>query len=116
MEHGGHSHQDNCSRCIVAKVGKGQNYQAFDTTTCKPGKESVQIDLQRIELVLDPSLTDSRRQLADISSTEAIRAQQVVGQHGEQVGENHAHQVRHAREEARLEGIHMRYFKCKTKC
>lgn len=96
MEHGCHSHQDNCSRCIVAKVGKGQNYQAFDTATCKPGIELVQVSLQRIELVLDPPLTDSRRQLANVSSTEAISAQQVVGQHGEQVGENHAHQVRHA--------------------
>lgn len=65
MEHGGHSDQHNSSRCIVAKVGKGQNDQPFDATTCRRGKESIPVGTDRI---LSP-LTDSRRQLADVSST-----------------------------------------------
>lgn len=40
-------------------------------------------------------LTNCRRQLANIGTTETIRAQQIVGERGEHVGEDHPHQMWH---------------------
>jgi len=47
-------------------------------------------------------LTNERGQLADIGATQAIRPQEIIGKHGEGVGEEHPHEMRQSREEASL--------------
>jgi len=47
-------------------------------------------------------LTNERGQLSDIGATQAIRSQEIIGKHGEDVGEEHPHEMRQSREEASL--------------
>jgi len=58
--------------------------------------------LYKISKQSEVILTNECGQLADICTTHLIRAQKIVGEYGEDVGEEHSHKMRQSGQEASL--------------